>query len=86
MIERQISVYQPQLKRILFKDLFKGLPWWLRGQNVCLQQGKPESGSGRSLGERNDNPLQYSCLEKPNGAKNLAGLEINPNRFSLEFP
>jgi len=22
-------------------------------------------GSGRSLGERNDNPLQYSCLENP---------------------
>ena len=23
------------------------------------------SGSGRSLGERNGNPLQYSCLENP---------------------
>ena len=22
-------------------------------------------GSGRSLGEGNDNPLQYSCLENP---------------------
>ena len=22
-------------------------------------------GSGRSLGERHDNPLQYSCLENP---------------------
>ena len=25
----------------------------------------PISGSGRSLGERNGNPLQYSCLENP---------------------
>ena len=23
------------------------------------------SGSGRSLGEGNDNPLQYSCLKNP---------------------
>ena len=23
------------------------------------------SGSGRALGERNGNPLQYSCLENP---------------------
>ena len=25
----------------------------------------PISGWGRSPGERNDNPFQYSCLEKP---------------------
>ena len=30
-------------------------------------------GLGRSLGEGNDNPLQYSCLENPHGQKSLAG-------------
>jgi len=31
------------------------------------------SGSGRSLGEGNDNPLLYSCLENPNGQRHMAG-------------
>ena len=30
-------------------------------------------GSGRSSGERNGNPLQYSCLEKFRGWRNLVG-------------
>ena len=29
-------------------------------------------GSGRSLGERNGYPLQYSCLENPHGQRSLA--------------
>ena len=29
-------------------------------------------GSGRSPGEENGNPLQYSCLEKPHGQRSLA--------------
>ena len=29
-------------------------------------------GSGRSPGEGNGNPLQYSCLENPHGQRNLA--------------
>ena len=34
---------------------------------VCLQYGRPGliPGSGRSPGEGNSNPLQYSCLENP---------------------
>ena len=31
------------------------------------------SGLGRSPGEENGNPLQYSCLENPNGLRSLAG-------------
>ena len=31
------------------------------------------SGSGRSPGERNGNPLQYSCLENPHGQRSLRG-------------
>ena len=44
-----------------------GLSWWLGRQSICLQCGRPgfDSGSGRSPGEGNGNPLQYSCLEKP---------------------
>jgi len=30
-------------------------------------------GSGRSPGERNGNPLQYSFLENPHGQRSLAG-------------
>ena len=30
-------------------------------------------GSGRFAGEGNGNPLQYSCLEKIHGQKNLVG-------------
>ena len=30
-------------------------------------------GSGRSPGEGNGNPLQYSCLENPHGQRNLVG-------------
>ena len=29
-------------------------------------------GSGRSPGEGNGNPLQYSCLENPHGQRSLA--------------
>ena len=41
------------------------LPWWLRWESVCLQCGRPSSipGLGRSPGDGNGNPLQYSCLE-----------------------
>ena len=30
-------------------------------------------GSGRSPGEGNGNPLQYSCLENPHGQRSLGG-------------
>ena len=30
-------------------------------------------GSGRSPGEGNDKPLQYSCLENPHGQRSLVG-------------
>ena len=44
-----------------------GFPWWLSGKKYACNAGDmgsiPES--GRSPGEGNDNPLQYSCLENP---------------------
>ena len=41
-------------------------PWWLRRQRICLQCRRPrlDPGSGRSPGEGNGDPIQYSCLEK----------------------
>ena len=32
--------------------------------------------SGKSPGEGNVNPLQYSCLEKSNGQRSLAGYSL----------
>ena len=42
-----------------------GLPWWLSGKkNLPASAGDSVliSGSERSPGEENGNPLQYSCL------------------------
>ena len=37
-------------------------------------------GSGRSSGGENDNPLQYSCLEKSHGQRSLAGYNQGGSR------
>ena len=50
-------------------------------RNNKLWEGKNPSGvkllglpgSGRSRGEENGSPLQYSCLENLNGQRSLAG-------------
>jgi len=47
-----------------------GLPLWLNGkESVCNAGDVGDSGlipgSGRSPGEGNGSPLQYSCLENP---------------------
>ena len=47
-----------------------GLPWRLSGKESPCNLGVTGdggliSGSGRSPGEENGNPLQYSCLENP---------------------
>ena len=43
------------------------LPWWLSGKESSCQAG--DTGLiprfRKPLGEGNDNPLQYSCLESP---------------------
>ena len=45
------------------------LPWWLRGKASTSNAGDLGliRGSGRSPGEGNGNPLQYSCLENSVG-------------------
>ena len=44
-----------------------GLPWWLSGKESPWEAGVLGSipGSGRSPGEGNGNPLEYSWLENP---------------------
>ena len=48
-------------------DMDRGLPWWLGVKNPPASAGDTGStpGSGRSPGEGNGSPLQYSCLENP---------------------
>ena len=43
------------------------LPWWLSGKESTCNAGNTGliPGLGRSPGEGNGNPLQYSCLENP---------------------
>ena len=45
----------------------EGLPWRLTGKESACNAGDPGSipGLGKSLGEGNGNPLQYSCLGNP---------------------
>ena len=47
----------------------KGFPGGSDGKEPACNAGGLGSlpGSGRSPGERNGNPLQYSCLENPMG-------------------
>ena len=44
-----------------------GPPQWLGGKEFAFNAGDVDSipGLGRSLGEGNGNPLEYSCLENP---------------------
>ena len=46
---------------------YRGLCWWLSVKNLPVNAGDTGSipGLGRSPGEGNGNPLQYSCLENP---------------------
>ena len=52
-----------------------GFPGGSNGKESACNVGNLGSipGSGRSPGEGNGNPLQYSCLGNPHGQKNLAG-------------
>ena len=52
-----------------------GFPGGLDGKESACNAGDPGSipGSGRALGGGHGNPLQYSCLENPDGQRSLAG-------------
>ena len=63
------------MKENYLNDLKVLLPWWLRCKESACNAGDPGSipGWGRSPGEGNGNPLQYSGLEKPMDRGALAG-------------
>ena len=50
-----------------------GFPWWLSGKESTCNAEDPGSilGLGRSPGGGYGNPLQYSCLENPQGQRSL---------------
>ena len=53
----------------------QGFPGGLADKESACNTGDPGSipRLGRSPGEGNGNPLQYSCLENPHGQRSLAG-------------
>ena len=55
------------VRKISWRDGEKMEAGGSHGKISCLQCGRPrfDSWSGRSPGEGNGNPLQYSCLENP---------------------
>ena len=57
------------------------------GKESACSAGDPGSipGSGRTSGERNSNPLQYSCLENPvdRGAWRATVLGVTKGRTQL---
>ena len=55
-----------------------GVPRWPSGKESACQGEDIGSipGSGRTPGEGNGNPLQYSCLENPHGQRSLAGYNL----------
>ena len=55
------------------QTMWCGIPWWLLVENppVNARGAGLISRSGRSPGEGNGNPFQYSCLENPHGQRRL---------------
>ena len=54
-------------ENVLKLEAMMGLPWWLSSKESACNAGDLglTPGLGRSPGEGNGNPLQYSCLENP---------------------
>ena len=61
-----LNTYFKNIKKYYLKVLW-GFPDSSDGKTSAYNEGDPGSipGSGRSPGEGNGNPLQYSCLENP---------------------
>ena len=51
----------------MFFNILIGLPWWLSDEESACHSRRHGStpGLGRSPGEGNGSPLQYSCLDNP---------------------
>ena len=62
-----MTIVQIVRQNLLRTTVIDGLPRWLSGKESACQAGDAGliPGLGRSPGEGNGNPLQYSCLENP---------------------
>ena len=58
-------------RKFYYCSMYLGLPWWLEGKESACNAGELGSipGLGRSLGEGNGYPLQYSYLENSTDRK-----------------
>jgi len=72
LLSVKISLAKILLSWIDFFFKCLGLPWWLSRDPPGIQETSYNTGDpgsvhvlGRSPGEGNDNPLQYSCLGNP---------------------
>ena len=65
IIEKYCNVFQ--VRTFNSPSLPNCVPWWLSGKESACNAGDQGliPGLGRSPGEGNGNPLQYSCLENP---------------------
>ena len=65
--------YQNLIRTLLLT--FMDFPFGSDSKESTCNAGDPDSipGLGRSPGGGHDNPLQYSCLENPQGQRSLAG-------------
>jgi len=63
---------EPSISTVFLTET-SGFPVGLDGKASAHSAGNRDliPGSGRSSGEGNGNPLQYSCLEKSHGWRNL---------------
>ena len=68
-------------RQILYQLSYQGSPrykrWFMGKESACNAEDQEDAGSipgsGRSSEGGNDNPLQYSCLKKSHGQRNLVG-------------
>ena len=65
--ESGTKLVSPTLAGVFFTTELSGLAYWLSSKDSVCNAGDAASitGSGRSPGEGNGNPFQYSCLEIP---------------------
>ena len=74
-------------QKFISNPILLGFPGGLKGKASACNAGDPGSipESGRSPGEGNGNPLQYSCLENPMGGCSRWGRKESDTTKWLHF-
>ena len=70
------AIFSNTVCKFLFPTPMGGFPDGSDGKESACNVGAIP-GSGRSPGERNGNPLQYSCLENLHGQRSLMGYTVH---------